>query len=226
MSEHPVLKLIVVGNSGVGKTLILRAFVHNQRTQASGGESVTIGAEFNKVTRRLGTQDVDIQLWDTAGQEKFAPVVDPFYRGAQGVILVFDVTHGASFDALTTNWLPKINHLCAHRTRDSPFAESPVLLIGNKIDLCGKKPTLTPKQRHTVDSLLESGQVWRYIETSAVAWNPVSDSDLFTTFFEHVAKVMPPRLPVKARTGGKNLLLVQEERGGADDARTCCSAQK
>ncbi|KAL6413433.1 GTP-binding protein ypt4 [Ilyonectria robusta] len=120
-------KIILLGPSGTGKSCLLHRFVKNEWRVLS---SQTIGVEFASKIIRVGTgsrrKRIKLQLWDTAGTERFRSVSRSYYRGAAGAILVYDLTSHASFRALQ----PFINDA---RALASPNLS--VMLVGNKLDL-------------------------------------------------------------------------------------------
>ncbi|KAG4201326.1 hypothetical protein ERO13_A05G271500v2 [Gossypium hirsutum] len=100
MRRRTLLKVIVLGDSGVGKTSLMNQYVHKKFSQQY---KATIGADF--VTKELQIEDrlVSLQIWDTAGQERFQSLGVAFYRGADCCVLVYDVNVMKSFDSLD-NW--------------------------------------------------------------------------------------------------------------------------
>ncbi|ESX02053.1 hypothetical protein KL918_005100 [Ogataea parapolymorpha] len=118
------LKVVLLGDQGVGKTSIRAQFV--QRYFASSYRA-TIGANFlsHAVKTRAGDQ-LQLQIWDTAGQERFNAMTRAFYRGAEIAILVYDVTNAQSFYSLR-RWLDKILEHC-----NNPRLR--ILIVGNKTD--------------------------------------------------------------------------------------------
>ncbi|KAM1136053.1 hypothetical protein FF1_034221 [Malus domestica] len=100
LRRRTLLKVIVLGDSGVGKTSLMNQYVHKKFSQQY---KATIGADF--VTKELQIDDrlVTLQIWDTAGQERFQSLGVSFYRGADCCVLVYDVNVMKSFDTLD-NW--------------------------------------------------------------------------------------------------------------------------
>ncbi|TYJ36190.1 hypothetical protein E1A91_A05G291100v1 [Gossypium mustelinum] len=100
MRRRTLLKVIVLGDSGVGKTSLMNQYVHKKFSQQY---KATIGADF--VTKELQIEDrlVTLQIWDTAGQERLQSLGVAFYRGADCCVLVYDVNVMKSFDSLD-NW--------------------------------------------------------------------------------------------------------------------------
>ncbi|CAM40741.1 putative small GTP-binding protein Rab18 [Leishmania braziliensis MHOM/BR/75/M2904] len=130
------IKVLLIGDSGVGKSSLLLSFTTGA---FDGNIPSTIGIDFKvkKVdvvdAHTGGKATVNLQLWDTAGQERFRTLTSSYYRGAQAVVLVYDVNEPKSFHGLK-KWLDEANSYCR---RDEAESNSMVfLLIGNKADLC------------------------------------------------------------------------------------------
>ena len=128
MVEKKLLaKIIVIGDIDVGKSTLTRNFVDNRKSVQ--GE-LTVGADFRKKDVRVGNTNVTLQIWDTAGQEKYNSINFTFYRGTDCCILVFDLNNEESFENLEKwkrEFLQKANPK-NHRT-------FPFVVIGNKTDL-------------------------------------------------------------------------------------------
>ncbi|XP_015905800.1 ras-related protein rab7 [Parasteatoda tepidariorum] len=122
-----LLKVIILGDSGVGKTSLMNMYVNKR---FSNQYKATIGADF--LTRELVVQDrlVTMQIWDTAGQERFQSLGVAFYRGADCCVLVYDVTSPNSFKSLDS-WRDEFLIQSGPRNPD----DFPFVVIGNKIDL-------------------------------------------------------------------------------------------
>jgi len=116
-------KILMIGESGVGKSALLSRFVDNQ---FDTNFISTIGVDFKIHYMKVDQQDIKLQVWDTAGQERFRTITTSYYRGANGIMIIFDVTDSASFEKVRY-WL---NELKEHVGQDMP-----ALLIGNKTDL-------------------------------------------------------------------------------------------
>jgi len=117
-----LMKFIIIGEAGTGKSCLLHQFTHNSFKEYS---QHTIGVEFSSRTLRLGEKRIKLQLWDTAGQERFRSVTRSYYRGAAGAVLVYDITSRDSFANLS-RWLSDA------RALGSPHLV--VVLVGNKSD--------------------------------------------------------------------------------------------
>ncbi|TRM69978.1 ras family-domain-containing protein [Schizophyllum amplum] len=117
-----LMKYIIIGEAGTGKSCLLHQFTHNSFKDHS---QHTIGVEFSSRTVKLGEKRIKLQLWDTAGQERFRSVTRSYYRGAASAILVYDITNRDSFTNLS-RWLADARALA------SP--DLVVVLVGNKSD--------------------------------------------------------------------------------------------
>ncbi|ESR58019.1 ras-related protein RABA3 [Citrus sinensis] len=118
-----VFKVVVIGDSAVGKSQILSRFTKNEFFFDSKS---TIGVEFQTRTVTINGKIIKAQIWDTAGQERYRAVTSAYYRGALGAVVVYDITKRQSFDHVA-RW---VEELRAHA--DSSIR---IILIGNKSDL-------------------------------------------------------------------------------------------
>ena len=158
-----LLKVILLGNSGVGKTCLINQFVNKQ---FSSQYKLTIGADCYTKEMTLNDQQVTLQIWDTAGQERFQSLNAAFYRGADCCILTYDVSSLSSFKALD-GWMDEFLIQSS-----SPDPENfPFIVIGNKMDLPDRAIT-TKKGR----SWCENRSDIPYFETSAKEGNNVEDA--------------------------------------------------
>lgn len=122
-----LFKLLLIGDSGVGKSSILSSFVDNTFTDTHVS---TIGVDFKISAIELENKIIKLQIWDTAGQERFKTVTTSYYRGAHGIIVVYDITNRESFDNIKY-WLEEVLRYTSEKTN--------VLIIGNKSDLPNKR---------------------------------------------------------------------------------------
>jgi len=122
-----LLKVIILGDSGVGKTSLMNDYVNKK---FSATYRATIGADF--LTKEVWVDDrlVTMQIWDTAGQERFQSLGVAFYRGADCCVLVFDVNVAKTFENLE-NWREEFLVQAAPKNPDT----FPFVVLGNKIDL-------------------------------------------------------------------------------------------
>uniref|UniRef100_A0A452XJM9 GTP-binding protein n=1 Tax=Aegilops tauschii subsp. strangulata TaxID=200361 RepID=A0A452XJM9_AEGTS len=127
-SEYDYLfKLLLIGDSSVGKSCLLLRFADDAYVDTYIS---TIGVDFKIRTVELDGKSVKLQIWDTAGQERFRTITSSYYRGAHGIIIVYDVTDRESFNNVK-QWLSEIDRYAS----DSVCK----LLVGNKCDLVDSK---------------------------------------------------------------------------------------
>jgi Ras-related protein Rab-8A len=116
------IKLLMIGDSSVGKTSILNKYVTNKFTDEF---TTTIGIDFHIKRIAVNNKIVKLQLWDTAGQERFRSVTIGYFRGAQGALVVYDITNRESFKNIK-KWMEDIDKNC--------YNGIIIFLVGNKID--------------------------------------------------------------------------------------------
>merc|ERR1711939_321481 len=124
-----LIKLLLIGDSGVGKSCLLCRYADDV---FNSNFIATIGIDFKVRTIELDGKKIKLQIWDTAGQERFRTITQAYYRGAMGILLVYDVGDIKSFEAIA-NWMKNID-ACASETVVR-------VLIGNKCDLEDRKVT-------------------------------------------------------------------------------------
>ncbi|KAI5308578.1 hypothetical protein KEM55_005369 [Ascosphaera atra] len=154
--KKALLKVIVLGDSGVGKTSLMNQYV-NRRYSSS--YKATIGADYLNKDVVVDDRLVTLQLWDTAGQERFQSLGVAFYRGADCCVLVYDVNNSKSFETLES-WRDEF--LVQANPRDPE--SFPFVVIGNKIDVDESKRNISTKRATTYCQ--SKGNI-PYFETSA-----------------------------------------------------------
>jgi len=117
-------KLLLIGNSSVGKSSLLLRF-SDEQWLPEDESSATIGVDFRVHKLEVKGRKVKLSIWDTAGQERFRTITSSYYRGAQGIVLVYDVSSRESFDALP-RWYSELE------TYVSPSVVK--IVVGNKVD--------------------------------------------------------------------------------------------
>jgi len=160
--QKALLKVIILGDSGVGKTSLMNQYVNNK---FSSQYKATIGADFLTKEVMVGDKLVTMQIWDTAGQERFQSLGVAFYRGADACVLVYDVSNKKSFDSLS-GWKDEFLQQCAPSNPE----QFPFVILGNKCDLpaAQKKVKSKEAQKHHKDV--------PFFETSAKNSANVADS--------------------------------------------------
>ena len=134
-----LIKLLMIGDSGVGKSCLLLRFSDDSFTPTF---ITTIGIDFKIKTIDLNGKRVKLQIWDTAGQERFRTITTAYYRGANGILLVYDVTDENSFLNIR-NWMKSIDQHAADSVKR--------ILIGNKSDMVNEKVIETGRGQSLAD---------------------------------------------------------------------------
>ena len=118
-----IIKILIIGDSTVGKTNFVYKFSEDKFSE---NYFASTGIELKTTSIQIDGKSIKIQLWDTAGQEKFRAMTKNLYLKSQGIIILFDITNETSFINLK-NWMSQIKESCGE--------DIPILLVGNKIDL-------------------------------------------------------------------------------------------
>lgn len=155
-SRKTLLKVIVLGDTGVGKTSLMQQFINGKFSQQY---KATIGADFHPKDMVIDDKTVTMQVWDTAGQERFQSLGVAFYRGADCCVLVYDVTNTKSFENLQ-NWRDEF--LIQANIKDPETF--PFVVLGNKIDVEESKRVVSSKKAQALCASLGN---LPYFETSA-----------------------------------------------------------
>ncbi|KAI8982020.1 ras family-domain-containing protein [Mycotypha africana] len=169
-----LFKLVLIGDSGVGKSNLLSRFTSNEFNLESKS---TIGVEFATKNLEIDNHTVKAQIWDTSGQERYRAITGAYYRGAVGALLVYDITRQSSFQNVQ-HWLKEL--------RDHADPNIVIMLVGNKLDL-----SETSRQVSTEDggSLAEQ-EGFLFIETSALDATNVDKAfqSIFDTIYSNLPK--------------------------------------
>ena len=119
-------RLVIIGECSVGKTTLTNMLTTRRSTETY---EATIGVDYGSIIIKLkDNARIKCQIWDTAGQETFAPLITSYYKDIAGTIILFDVSNRKSFNRIPF-WLNEFNK---HTNSEVPI---PILLIGNKIDI-------------------------------------------------------------------------------------------
>ena len=158
--EIPLYKILLLGDSGVGKTCFLLRFMEDSFIDL---HMATIGLDYKLKTMILEEQKiVKVQIWDTAGQDKFRAITRNYYKGASGIILIFDVTNIKSFENIK-KWINEIKEEISENVS--------IVLIGNKIDKL-KERKITKEQGEKIANEIGT----KFFETSAKTGEGINES--------------------------------------------------
>lgn len=171
------LKIVVLGSAYVGKTSLINrycngTFIENTRS--------TIGAGFFTHTLNIDNSEVTVMLWDTAGEERFRSVAPSLLRGANGLILVFDLTSTDSFNDIDT-YMDMFLDTC----KVDPNQNPPVLLLGNKCDINEIQQKVTTEM---IEKWKQKNHVTQYYKVSAK-----DGSNVDSAFEEFVKSLVTPQ---------------------------------
>ena len=157
--KSETFKILTIGESGVGKTCILRRFVEDKFLK---NHLATIGIDFKTKTVKIKNKDIKLKIWDTAGEERFRNITTQYYKGADGIVLVYDVTDGSSFEKIK-DWMDQI---ISNTTRDNIG----LVLLGNKCDF--EERVITEEQGKKLAEELKIS----YFETSALNGQGINEA--------------------------------------------------
>ena len=166
-----LFKLLLIGDSGAGKSCLLLRFADDTYTESYIS---TIGVDFKSRTIKLDGKTIKLQIWDTAGQERFRTITSSYYRGAHGIIVVYDTTDSETFEHVKT-WLHEIDRYASENVNK--------LLVGNKSDLTSKRQVETESAKEFAESVNIP-----FLETSAK--NATNVEDAFMTMAGEIKKRM------------------------------------
>ncbi|XP_063802828.1 ras-related protein Rab-13 [Pseudophryne corroboree] len=158
-SYDHLFKLLLIGDSGVGKTCLIVRFSEDSFNSTYIS---TIGIDFKIRTTEIQGKKIKLQVWDTAGQERFKTITTAYYRGAMGIILVYDITDERSFENIQ-NWMKSI--------KENAAAGVERMLLGNKCDMENRRKV----QKERGEKLAKEHGI-RFFETSAKSSQNVDES--------------------------------------------------
>lgn len=118
-----IYKIIIIGDSGVGKSNILSMYLRNEFKQDSKS---TVGVEFGAKKLTINNTTIKAQIWDTAGQERYRSITSTYYKGSKGCFIVYDITQNSTFESVD-RWYNEMK-----KTADPNIS---IILVGNKCDL-------------------------------------------------------------------------------------------
>ncbi|KAI8021533.1 Ras-related protein RABA2a [Camellia lanceoleosa] len=204
-----LFKIVLIGDSGVGKTNLLSRFTRNEFCLESKS---TIGVEFATRTLQVEGRTVKAQIWDTAGQERYRAITSAYYRGALGALLVYDVTKPITFENVS-RWLKEL--------RNHADANIIIMLIGNKTDLEHLRAVSTEDAQAFAEK-----EGLSFIETSALEATNVEKA--FQTILSEIYRIISKKSlsseddPMAASVKEGKTLLV----GGSESniKKACCSS--
>lgn len=193
-----IMKILLVGDSGVGKSCLLVRFVDDKFNPTF---ITTIGIDFKIKTVEINGKKVKLQLWDTAGQERFRTITTAYYRGAMGIIIVYDVTDERTFSNVR-QWYQTVTE---HANENAQ-----ILLVGNKNDMDNRVVSYEQGEKLATELNVT------FIESSA------KDNRNVDQIFLTLAKLNQNNLPIDNGNNTNNININDFKGNGNGKTNNCC----
>ena len=203
VKEDYKLKVVVVGDSGVGKTNLIKRFITNTFSENS---KATVGVEFISKSYRINKQVFKIEIWDTAGQERYKSITAAYYKGAKGALIVYDTTQKSSYENID-KWMVEI--------KDKASKDMKLMIVGNKTDLKDARQVETNEALQKAKDLEAP-----LMEASAKDGNNVKEAfyDLLKEMYREIKKKI--EVVESQAQGGKDG--IQLETNDKKEKKGCC----
>ncbi|KAL7137516.1 hypothetical protein ABFS83_10G097400 [Erythranthe nasuta] len=196
-------KILLIGDSAVGKSSLLVSFISNLVDDLSP----TIGVDFKVKFLTAGGKKLKLTIWDTAGQERFRTLTSSYYRGAHGIILVYDVTRRDTFTNLSDVWAKELELYSTHE-------DCIKMLVGNKVD----------RENERVVSREEGMSLAKELGCLFLECSAKTRENVEKCFEELSLKIMEvPRLLEEGSTVSKRNILRQKQENQTPTSGGCCS---
>jgi small GTP-binding protein len=204
-----LFKVVLIGDSGVGKSNLLSRFTRNEFNLESKS---TIGVEFATKSIQVDGKLIKAQIWDTAGQERYRAITSAYYRGAVGALLVYDISKSLTFENVE-RWLKEL--------RDHAEQNIVIMLVGNKSDLRHKRQVQTEDAMKYVEENHIS-----FIETSALDSTGVDEAfkQILTEIYRLMnRKTMSADSKTQAVPSGRSLTIDNQNKNKpVEPKKGCC----
>ena len=167
-----IFKIILIGDSGVGKSNILSRYIHDMFSDSTKS---TVGVELGCKVMEINGTKIKIQIWDTAGQERYKSITKSYYKGAKGALVVYDISRKESFENVN-KWVGDL--------KESGEENTCILLVGNKSDLDNIRQVST-------DEVAKKAEQFNvgFCETSAKTGKCIDEA--FRKLIEEISKKLP-----------------------------------
>ncbi|KAF3793864.1 Ras-related protein [Nymphaea thermarum] len=211
-TEDYLFKIVLIGDSAVGKSNLLARFARNEFYPNSKS---TIGVEFQTQTLEIDGKEIKAQIWDTAGQERFRAVTSAYYRGAVGALVVYDISRRQTFDGIG-RWL---NELQTHSDMNVV-----TILVGNKTDLKDMREVTTEEGK----AVAEAHRLF-FMETSALDSSNVDAA--FRTVVKEIYRILTRKVfqsqelkKLENKLGNGKTVVLQSSESEPPAKGWCCSS--
>ena len=167
-----LFKIILIGDSGVGKTNMLSRYINNKFSENTKS---TVGVELGYKIEEINNMKIKIQIWDTAGQERYKSITKTYYKGAKGALIIYDITRKESFINVD-KWVADLKEYGEH--------DVCILLVGNKCDLDNQRQV-------SIDEVNKKAGLYKvgFCETSALSAKNVNEA--FKRLIKQIAEQIP-----------------------------------
>ena len=198
-----MFKVVLVGDSFVGKTNIMSKYLNNEFHEDS---KATVGVEFGSKQFTIENHIVKVQIWDTAGQERYKAITSAYYKGAKGAFIVYDITRKESFDSID-KWFNDISSVA-----DKNIV---IILIGNKSDLEDQRQITKEKGEEKARSLSVA-----FLETSAFSGDNLEKAfeKMINEVYNKNHDEMLGEVDVDLIEGGEDINLAKKD----ETKKNCC----
>ena len=201
MAQNRPLKILIIGDSNVGKTSILLQYTSNffQETHIA-----TIGVEFKLKEIMLDNIEYKLNIWDTAGQERFKAITKSFFKAADGIVFVYDVTNKPSFENIK-NWI---------KDAESKANDFKIIIVGNKIDLNDSREVSFEEGKN-----LAKKKNCPFFESSAK--DKINIDEIFITLLEEILKAQK-NVKEEKKNEGENKIILEKDDNSKTKSKGCC----
>ncbi|KAF1742414.1 hypothetical protein MXB_5648 [Myxobolus squamalis] len=196
--KEVILKILIIGDSGTGKSSILCRFAEKK---FEADYIATIGVDFKCRKITIDDTNVKLQMWDTAGQERFRTIASTYYRGAHGVIIVFDLTSHQSFVNIS-KWFEEI--------KERSERDAVPILVGNKLDMPGRAVTTEEAEKKAASFQMD------YFEVSA------KDGSNIENAFHRVGELALQRKRSTQPENQKPITNINVQANASPKSKKCC----
>jgi Ras-related protein Rab-11A len=204
-------KIVIIGDTCVGKSNILSRYLNNEFTSNTKS---TVGVELGIKFLKIKNTSTKIQIWDTAGQERYQAITSSYFRGSDGCFIVYDITNETSFNNIE-KWFDKI-----HEENDKDI---PIIIVGNKCDLESERKVPTDKAKEKAQNLKCA-----FYETSALKAINIEQifEELVNTIYDKTGGNKSDddiHIEIVNENKGVNINSENNEENGDNNKKGCCN---
>ena len=205
-----IFKIVLIGDTSVGKTNILSKYLTDEFDAKS---KATVGVEFGVKNFKIENNIVKVQIWDTAGEERYRSITNAYYKGAKGSLLVYDITNKKSFENVE-KWISDL--------KANADEEISMILLGNKTDLEDKRVVSTEEGKNKAEFYNLT-----FMETSALNGNNIQEAfnELIMDVYKRNHELLENQAKVEIIRDKKTIELDKGEDNNTDEVKEkkwCC----